>query len=185
MWLVAMHRVGGATKASDVSTTAVMRVLGGIGRPFVEAGASLYERYQQGTLLFGDLASRKTNGRALSEETKTKVRSFYMRDGVTRQSPNAKDVLKVRDVNDPKGAKVEATRRWLDTDFQAIFNMFKQEVRLIKFGERNPMYTLYETQVRTSHMRANTQHRTTCTATTHGNASSTHQSVAKAFHNTQ
>jgi hypothetical protein len=154
MWLVAMHRVGGATQSDGVSTKAVMRVLGGIGRPFVEAGASLYERYQQGTLLFGDLASRKTNGRAISAETKKRVRNFYMRDGVTRQSPNAKDVLNVRDMNDPKGQKVQATRRWMETDFQAIFNMFKEEVRLITFGERNHMYTLYETQVRTSHMRA-------------------------------
>ena len=121
----AIHRAHDAAK--KVSTTAVSRVLC-INKTFLHTGAMLYEKYQQGSLLFGELVSRSTNGRGLSEETTKLVRDFYMRDSVTRQSPNSKDVLKVRIT--PKGPKVEATRRWLETDFASIHKMFQAEVSI-------------------------------------------------------
>jgi hypothetical protein len=64
----------------------------------------------------------RKNGRALSEETRRAVKTFYLDPSNTRVSPNKSDQrLLTNDI----GEKVLTSRHWLMTDLMTLFKRFR------------------------------------------------------------
>lgn len=113
---------GFGSEAVKVSKSAVARLLG-VHHRKVDTGVELHASYMQGVKNFGtNVWVPRKNGRALSEETRRAVKTFYLDPSNTRVSPNKSDQrLLTNDI----GEKVLTSRHWLMTDLMTLFKRFR------------------------------------------------------------
>lgn len=81
--------------------------------------------------IFHTTERKKSN--AISEEAIQKIKQYYMRDDVSRQSPGIKDC---KSIKDPKtGKRSQVQKRYLITSLRECYSHFKQENPDVRVGK--------------------------------------------------